>query len=283
MRRDSQQTGERWRARENPCKLAGADIQRGKFRPAFDPQETPLSFPLDPAAALAVFALVAFGSCIQSSVGFGLGLIAAPFLFLIYPPLVPGPLMASSIALTLLIALREREAIDFHGLGFAVAGRILGTLAAALVWTVLPSENFDFLFAALVLLGVAISLSSLRVEPKPTTAAAAGALSGFMGTISSIGGPPMALLYQREHGPRIRGTLSGHFVIGALISLVALAAVGQYGRAEIILSIELLPAIVAGYLASGWIRESVDRVGARPFVLGLSVLAAVGILYRAAS
>jgi len=191
--------------------------------------------------------------------------------------------MASSIALTLLIAFRERGAIDLSGLGFAVFGRILGTLAAALVWLVLPSGSFDYLFASLVLLGVALSLSSLRVDPNPTTATAAGALSGFMGTLSSIGGPPMALLYQRQSGPRIRGTLSGHFVIGALISLVALAAVGRYGREEIILSIELIPAILAGYLASGWVRESVDRVGARPFVLGLSVLAAIGILYRASS
>jgi uncharacterized membrane protein YfcA len=245
--------------------------------------EVPLSFPLEPAPALAVFALVAIGSCIQSSIGFGLGLIAAPFLFLIYPPLVPGPLMASSIALTLLIALREREAIDFSGLGFAVVGRVAGTLVAALVWVVLPSGSFDFLFAGLVLLGVALSLSSLRIEPRPTTATAAGALSGFMGTLSSIGGPPMALLYQRECGPRIRGTLSSHFVIGALISLVALAAVGRYGRLEIILTLWLIPAILAGYLASSWVRQSVDRFGARPFVLGLSVLAALSILYRAAS
>jgi uncharacterized membrane protein YfcA len=210
-------------------------------------------------------------------------LIAAPFLFLIYPPLVPGPLMASSIALTLLISFRERGAIDFQGLGFAVAGRLVGTLIAALVLIAIPSGSFDVLFASLVLLGVALSLSRLRIEPNPTTACAAGALSGFMGTLSSIGGPPMALLYQRERGPRIRGTLSGHFVIGALVSLVALAAVGRYGKTEIVLSVALLPGILAGYLVSGWVRESVDRVGARPFVLGLSVLAAIGILYRAAS
>ena len=128
-----------------------------------------MSFPLEPGAALAVFALVAIGSCIQASVGFGLGLIAAPLLFLIYPPLVPGPLMASSVALTLLIAFREREAIDFAGLGFAFAGRIVGTLVAALVWITLPSENFDFVFAGLVLLGVALSLSSLRIDPNPAT------------------------------------------------------------------------------------------------------------------
>ena len=240
-----------------------------------------MSFPLEPGAALAVFALVAVGSCVQASVGFGLGLIAAPLLFLIYPPLVPGPLMASSIALTLLIAFRERESIDFAGLGFAFAGRIVGTLVAALVWITLPSENFDFVFAGLVLLGVALSFSSLRIDPNPATASAAGALSGFMGTLSSIGGPPMALLYQRASGPRIRGTLSGHFVIGAFVSLAALAAVGQYGRAEIILSIWLVPAILAGFAVSPWIRDSVDRAGARPFVLGLSIPTALGILYRA--
>ncbi len=91
----------------------------------------------------------------------------------------------------------------------------------------------------------------------------------------------MALLYQRASAARIRGTLSGHFVIGALVSLVALAAVGRYGRVEINLSIALVPAILVGYLASGWIRETVERAGVRPLVLGLSVLAALGILYRA--
>ncbi|MBW2715356.1 MAG: sulfite exporter TauE/SafE family protein [Deltaproteobacteria bacterium] len=243
--------------------------------------EAPLSFPLEPGEALATFALVAIGSCVQSSVGFGLGLIAAPLIFLIYPPLVPGPLMASSLALTLLIAFREREAIDYAGLGFAFAGRIVGTLAAAFVWVTLPPENFDFLFAGLVLFGVALSLSSLQIEPNPTTSSSAGALSGFMGTLSSIGGPPMALLYQRASGPRIRGTLSGHFVIGAVVSLVALAAVGRYGRAELILTAWLVPPVLAGFAASGWAREFVDRAGARPFVLGLSVLAALGILFRA--
>jgi uncharacterized membrane protein YfcA len=157
----------------------------------------------------------------------------------------------------------------------------VGTLAAALVWVTLPPENFDFLFAGLVLFGVALSLSNLQIEPNPTTASSAGALSGFMGTLSSIGGPPMALLYQRASGPRIRGTLSGHFVIGAVVSLVALAAVGRYGRAELILTAWLVPAVLAGFAASGWIRESVDRAGARPFVLGLSVLAAISILFRA--
>ena len=67
----------------------------------------------------------------------------------------------------------------------------------------------------------------------------------------------------------------------ALVSLAALTAVGRYGRTEIILSIWLVPGILAGFAISGSVRESVDRAGARPFVLGLSIFAALGILYQA--
>ena len=50
-----------------------------------------------------------------------------------------------------------------------------------------------------------------------------------MGTISSVGGPPVALLYQDERGSEVRGTLSSIFAVGALFSLVVLAVVGEFG------------------------------------------------------
>ncbi len=239
-----------------------------------------MSFPLGLGDALAVFALVALAASVQASVGFGLGLISAPLLFLIYPPLVPGPLMAATILLALLIAFRERGAIDVSGLGFALAGRVVGTLVAAFVLSTLSAKAFDVLFAGLVLLGVALSTSSLHVTPGPVSATAAGALSGFMGTLSSIGGPPMALLYQWESAARLRGTLSGFFVIGSSLSIAALAIVGRYGSEEVVLSIYLLPAICAGFLASKWIQKAMERFGARPLILWLSFLAAIGVLYR---
>jgi hypothetical protein len=230
-----------------------------------------------------VFAVVALASSVQASVGFGLGLIAAPVLLLIDPQLVPGPLMASGIVLTVRVAYREKDAIDFAGLRFALGGRILGTLLAALVWTTLTSSDFDLLFGGLVMLAIALSIAAPRAAPNPGTATLAGVLSGFMATLSSIGGPPIALLYQRETGPRLRATLSGYFAIGASISLVALAAVDRYGREEIALTIFLIPAILAGDRTSRRMRNQVDRTGARPFVLALSFLAALGVLYRAFS
>jgi uncharacterized membrane protein YfcA len=225
--------------------------------------------------------VVVLGSSVQASLGFGLGLIAAPLLLMIDPRLVPGPLMASGIVLTVRVAHRERDAIDFAGLGFALGGRLVGTFLAAFVWTTLTARSFDLLFGGLVMLAIVLSVSGLRVSPSPATATGAGALSGFMATLASIGGPPMALLYQGETAARLRGTLSGYFVIGAVISLVALSAVGRFGKEEILLSVFLIPPILLGDLASGRMRRHVDRAGAKPFILVLSFLAAAGVLYRA--
>ena len=230
-----------------------------------------------------MFALVVLGSSVQASIGFGLGLIAAPLLLLIDSQLVPGPLMASGILLTVRIAYRERAAIDFAGLRFALIGRILGTLLAALVWTRIDPSGFDLLFGGLVMLAIVLSFSRLRVSPSPGTATGAGVLSGFMATLSSIGGPPIALLYQHATGPRLRATLSCYFAIGTLVSLLALTAVGRYGREEVTLSIFLVPAILLGDLVSPRMRRYVDRVGARPFVLLLAFFSALGVLYRTLS
>ena len=54
----------------------------------------------------------------------------------------------------------------------------------------------------------------------------AGATSGVLGTATSIGGPPMALVWQRSTGARLRGTMSGFFLIGSVMSIGVLALTG---------------------------------------------------------
>ncbi|MDH3213075.1 MAG: TSUP family transporter, partial [Myxococcales bacterium] len=157
----------------------------------------------------------------------------------------------------------------------------LGTLLAAAVLTSISQRAFDLLFGTLVLVAVALAASGLSVSPSRGRAAAAGALSGFMGTTSSIGGPPMALLYQGQGGSRLRATLSGYFVLGALFSIAVLAAIGRYGADEVALTACLVPAVLAGFIASRWLRGYADRSGVRPLVLGLSACSAVAVLVRA--
>ena len=47
------------------------------------------------------------------------------------------------------------------------------------------------------------------------------------GTATSIGGPPLAILYQHHHPGVLRPTLAAYFAIGAALSLVGLGVAGQ--------------------------------------------------------
>jgi hypothetical protein len=182
--------------------------------------------------------------------------------------------------LTLLITYRERAAVDLAGLRWAVIGRVLGTAAAAAFLAATPHDLLAFVFGGLVLLGVGLSAGGLRLRPTPANTLAAGTLSGFMGTISSIGGPPMALIYQAERGPRVRGTLAGFFLIGTAASIAALAVIGRFGVREVLATLVLLPGVVLGFAVSLYTAGALDRHGVRPLILLLSALAAIGVMVR---
>jgi hypothetical protein len=227
-------------------------------------------------ATLAVFV----GSALQGAVGFGFALVVAPVLFLVDPLWVPGPIIFSALVLTSLTAIRERDAIDYRGLVWGLAGRLPGTFAGAAMVAAISADQLATPLGLLVLLAVAISVSTLRFEPGPRTLFGAGVLSGFMGTASSIGGPPMALVYQHGPGDRLRATLGAYFVVGALMSLAALAVVGRFGAAEAWLGATLVPGIVLGFTASNRLKDLVDRGYTRRAVLTVAVAAGLGVILR---
>lgn len=225
-------------------------------------------------------AVVFCGAVLQGSIGFGLGLMAAPLLVLVEPRLVPAPLLLASGVLTVLLTHRERHAIITDDLKWSLGGRVLGTLPALAVLTVVPGERLGLAFGALVLLGVGLSASGWHLPPSPRVLLGAGALSGFMATIAAIGGPPMALVYQRESGPRIRATLSAYFVVGVAISLAGLAWVGRFGLAETALAGALIPAILAGFWVSRHTARRLDRGSLRPAVLIVSAASAAAVIVK---
>lgn len=223
---------------------------------------------------------VAVGACIQGSVGFGLNLIAAPVLIAIDPVFVPGPAAFLSLVLTILVAHREREAIDVRGVGWALVGRVPGTVAGALAVASLNERGLGIVFSLLLLVAAAMSAVGYRLRPTPRTLVGVGLVSGFMGTTTSIGGPPMALVYQEASGPTIRGTLAGFLAFGIVLSLIALALIGRFGARELGASVFLVPALLAGFALSRWTAPVLDRRHMRTAVLATSAASAIAILAR---
>ena len=229
---------------------------------------------------LVVVVCGAVGFTLQGAVGFGMGILGSPILILIDSRLVPGPVLASSMVFTLFLTLRERRAIDVGGFRWAILGRVAGTIPAAGLVAVLPSEQLGLLFGGIVLSAVAISVAGPRVELGPVSLVVAGVLSGVMGTIASIGGPPLALLYQHAPGARVRGTLSGIFLAGSFISLVALSLVGRFGRDELRLTLALLPGVLFGLVVSRRLASRLDRGYTRRAVLTVATAAGFIVVVR---
>ncbi len=230
---------------------------------------------------------VLVGATLQGSVGFGMGLLASPILILLDPRFVPAPILLSTLVLVTLLTYRERHAIDLYGLRWAVLGRMIGTVAAAGVLLVVPADRLVLVFGALILIGIVMSMSGLRFVPARRAfvparrvLVAAGALSGVMGTVASIGGPPMALVYQDASGARVRSTMSGFFFIGTIVSLVALRLVGRFGMYEVRLALIMLPSLLAGYVLSHWTAGLVDRGYTRRAVLVVAGAAGVAVVVR---
>lgn len=223
---------------------------------------------------------LAVAACVHGALGFGLGTIGAPVLALVDERLVPGPLLCVGLVLTGLVALRERGALDVRGVRWALAGRVPGTLAGAAAVAALPQRWLIVLFATLVLTGVLLSVAGLHVRPTATASFGAGAASGFMGTVTSVGAPAMALLYQREEGARLRSTLAVFFVFGAALSLAALGLTGGVGAGDLALGLSLVPPTLAGLAASGLAARWLDRGRTRPAVLWFAGLTTAALLLR---
>ena len=231
---------------------------------------------------IALALLVIFiGSAIQGSVGFGLSLFAAPLLVLIDPMLVPGPAIVGSSVLNLLVIRREPAPGAWLEMRRPIVAQVPGAVAGAAVLAAVAVDNLTIFFSLLILVAVGLSISGLHPRRTPRNLTIAGVASGFMGTAVGIGGPPLALLYQKATGPEIRGALSRYFLCASVMSLLVLAAFGQFTIDDVRTGILLIPAGVLGYLLSSRLIGRIDAGAVRLAVLGLSAASALGALIRA--
>lgn len=226
--------------------------------------------------------VVLAGACLQGIGGLGFAMFCAPIAALVFPELVPAPILVLGCPLAALAALRERESIQWSVAGFALAGRFGGAVLAAFVVQLLPVQLATVLFAILILTAVALSVKGWRVEATPASSTAAGIASGLMGTITSAGAPPLAIAMQHLPPAPLRATLGCIFFMGSVISFIALVAVGRAGSGDLVLGLFLVPWLVAGFSASGPIARRMSRAAVRNFLLMLASLGAAALLVQAA-
>ncbi len=196
---------------------------------------------------LMAIGLIFLGSYVQTAIGFGLAIVAAPLLILWSPEYVPAPICLVALFISLLNAFKHRSSVEIGGLKMALIGRIPGSIAGGAVLYFVSTDVLTLWVGALVLFAVVVSALPFRIEPTPRRMTLAGFFSGLFGTSSAIGGPPMALLLQHQEANQLRGNLSAFFVFSSIISLVVQIPAGFFTLHHLVITLPLLPAAGFGY------------------------------------
>jgi hypothetical protein len=233
---------------------------------------------LSTAGAVVSVLVVFLGATVQGSIGIGLGLVAAPVLAFADPAFVPGTIVISVLPLTVMVAWADRAVVARRDVVIALLGRLPGVIAGAAVAAAVSDRVLAVLVAVSVLTAVGLSLTGWRVPLTDRALVGAGAASGFTGTTTGVGGPPMALTYQHHDPAVMRGTISAFFFFGALLSTGALWAAGEIGPRQLELSLLLVPFVVLGALTARALSRQLRPEVVRPAVLAVCAASAVVLL-----
>lgn len=220
------------------------------------------------------------GAVVQSVVGLGLGLVAAPVVTLVEPSVMPELMLWLAVAMPLVTLAGEREDIDWHGLTWAFPPRLVGTVGGVAVVVAAPDRLIGVAVGIMVLAAVLLTWRTVHIPVTRPTLVTAGLVSGVTGTSTSIGGPPLAILYQHRPPREIRTTMAVYFLGGAALSLTGLAVVGEVNTHDALLALAMVPVLLVGAWAGQTLRPRLAAERARPAVLVVCGGSALVLLVR---
>lgn len=231
------------------------------------------------AWVVVVLAVALFvGALVQGTVGLGLGLVAAPVASLLEPQLVPEMMLWLAMLMASQTMLTEHRGTDWRGLGWALPSRVVGTVVGVWVVAVASDRVIGIAVGVMVLASVLLTVRTVTLPVNRVTLPVAGLVSGVTGTATSIGGPPLAILYQHHRPVVLRPTLAAYFAIGAALSLVGLGIAGQLRMDVFLLAALLSPVLLLGIVASVPVRRLLPRELVRTGVLTVCASSALVLL-----
>lgn len=194
--------------------------------------------------------IVILGILVQARIGIGFALLSAPILFMINPSFMPGPILILGFTLSCLLFLNERQSLSLRLVLPAILARFPGAWCGVLLLAYLPQWLLGLAIGVSLLFASLLTFINISVTLNKKNLFIAGFLSGFSGTITSIGGPIMALIYQNQAPHITRQALIAFFLIGTPISIVLLAVAGEISLEAYALSVKMLPGVLIGLVLS---------------------------------
>ena len=213
------------------------------------------------------------GCVVQTAVGFGMALIAAPILVVLQPLWVPYVLTVTALVLSVSNAWNQREDIQWSQILPPMVSRIPGTIVGTWILILMSVQWLQFMVASMVLLAILVTLYIKPFASTPFNMSVAGFISGITGTTTGIGGPPMALVMQHSAGHHARANLSVYFLYSCILSLFAYAMAGLMTVELWLNALSMIPVALLGFVLGKRLRPWVDN-RFRPILLMLCAMSA---------
>lgn len=171
-------------------------------------------------------------------VGFAYGLVAFPLLLLLGVPLTEVVVINLVVALStrLVVVVRRHADINRNRTAFLILGSLPGMALGLILRDLVEAHTIQVGAGVLTLLAVAGLVYGQRHDPlggatenHGAVVLTAGGLGGFLGPTTSLNGIPPALLLtgSRATARNLVADLAAYFVIGNMLTLLALAISGH--------------------------------------------------------
>lgn len=191
---------------------------------------------------------VFIGAITQSAIGIGFG-IPGCVILLFDASLIPTSIVLMGTFVAFSNAFLSFKQIIKKDLIYSLTGRVVGTLIAApIIMITVGTKYFMFIFGFMLLFIVPLSFFKWNIQASIKNVSIAGLFSGFLGTLTGVGGPPMGIVYQNSNSSRVVPTLNMFFGFGALFSVIVLWNIGLLNMIIAIKCLLLSPSVAIGIM-----------------------------------
>lgn len=222
-----------------------------------------------------------FGSWVQTTIGFGLAVVAAPIMVWVSPTWVPIVLTITALLLSFINTWNQRQHLHLQVMIIPMTTRIPGTIFGVWLLSQISTTALQIIVSITVLMAVVVTMGKTRFEANKMSLGVAGLVSGITGSTTAIGGPPMAVLMQHGDPRETRANLSLYFTYSCLLSLVGYYWIGLLDQDIILTSLSFIPVMLTGFFLGTKTRKYVDAEQFRKALLFICFIAGVGALIGA--
>ncbi|HET8944342.1 MAG TPA: sulfite exporter TauE/SafE family protein [Dehalococcoidia bacterium] len=239
---------------------------------------------MSPQVLVAGVAIAFLASVCQSVTGFGFALVMVPLITVVW---AVKPAVAATVLLSLFgnaMLLREvRGHVSVPRVSGLLAGFAIGLVPGVFIFEKVDEDALRIGVGVIVLIATLLIYRSPEIDRGHDSfglRVVTGAVSGAIGSSTSLSGPPVVLYLvgRVREIDAFRATILAYFVPSSVIVLISYAIVGQISRDVLVMAAAGAPAVLIGNPVGGWLRGHLDAERFRIVVLAVLVGASFSVV-----